>query len=167
MAAFVLVSRTVILGTVWTGTAPGPAVVTPSGTVATVLDLTSYLFDGGDIAFGANMVDSTNFGSLGYTVKIPGLTSGDDIVMNLNADEGASAIAVGMRTLAPKGVSRPGDTPIYIDTKPTNAARSATNPSSVAACYVSKWAPRGGSVGDKAVAQLTLTVTGTFIDLMA
>lgn len=165
MAAYALISRTVILGTVWTGTAPGPGVATPAGTVATVLDCTPYLVDGGDLASNSNMLEATTMSSLGYSVMIPGLTSGDDLVLTMSADEAASSLAVGIRTLG--GVARPATSPIYVDTKPTSASRSATNPSSVAAVYIKKWSPRAGSVGNKSVAQLTLCVSGTFLDLMA
>jgi hypothetical protein len=164
MAQFVNVSRTVLLGTSWTGTAPGVGVATPSGTITSASDITSYLKGGGDPAWNANMVDVTSMGSLGYTCVIPGLTTGDDLVFDCNSDWAASQLGPIVRTTL-GGVARPGSSPIYVDIKPTNASRSATNPSFVAAVYIKKWTPYSGGVGDRAAAQLTLTITGTFVDL--
>lgn len=116
--------------------------------------------------WNANMVDITNFGSLGYSVVIPGITSGDDLVFECNSDWAASQLGPIVRTTL-GGIARAASAPIYVDVKPTNSARSATNPSFVAAVYISKWAPVSGGVGDAATAQLTLTITGTFTDLTA
>jgi len=164
MAAFANISRTTLMGTTWTGTAPGPAVVTPSGTIASTSDITPFVVSGGDPGWSANMVDITHMGALGYTVVIPGITTGDTLVFEANSDWAASQLGVIVRTTL-DGVARPGDVPIYVDIKPTSAARSATNPSFVAAVYISKWMPYGGAVGSKAAATLELTITGTFVDL--
>lgn len=164
MAAFVSTSRMILLGTAFTGTAPGPTVVTPAGTITTPSDISSYVVGGAEPAWSANMVDITNFGSLGYTVVIPGLTTGDDLSFDCNADFAASQLrAIVQTTLG--GVARPGSSPIYVDIKPTNAARSATNPSFVAACYIKQFSPVSGGVGDRAMTKLVLGITGTFIDL--
>jgi hypothetical protein len=164
MAQFVNVSRTVLLGTAWTGTAPGVGVATPSGTITTASDITSFIKGGGDPGWSANMVDVTNMGSLGYSVVIPGITTGDELVFDANSDWAASQLGAIVRTTL-GGIARPGSSPIYADIKPTSASRSATNPSFVAACYISKWKPYGGGVGERAAASLTLTITGTFTDL--
>lgn len=164
MAAFVNVSRTVLLGTAWTGTAPGPTVVTPAGTITSASDISPFVVSGGDPGWNANMIDVTNFGSLGYTSVIPGITTGDELVFDANADWAASALGVIVRTTL-GGVARPASAPIYVDIKPTSSARSGTNPSFVAACYISKWSPYNGGVGARATASLTLTITGTFVDL--
>jgi hypothetical protein len=164
MAAFVNISRTILLGTAWTGTAPGPVVVTPAGTITTPSDITPFVKGGGDASFNAAMVDTTTFGSLGYTCVIPGLTSGDDLQLDCNSDWAATQLGVIVRTTL-GGVARPGTAPIYVDVKPTNAARSATNPSFVAAVYIKSWKPYTGNVGDRAAATLTLTITGTYTDL--
>lgn len=164
MAAFVNVSRTILLGTAVTGTAPGPAVATPAGTITSTSDISPFVVGGGDPGWNANMVDVTNFGSLGYTCVIPGITTGDTLVFDANSDWAATQLGVIVRTTL-GGVARPGSSPIYVDIKPTSAARSATNPSFFAAVYISKWSPYGGSVGARAAASLELTITGTFIDL--
>jgi hypothetical protein len=164
VAAFVNVSRTILLGTAWTGTAPGVGVATPSGTITSTSDISSYVKSGGDPGWNANMVDVTAMGSLGYTCVIPGLTTGDDLVFDCNSDWAASQLGPIVRTTL-GGVARPGSSPIYVDIKPTNASRSATNPSFVAAVYISKWVPYSGGAGERSMGQLTLTVTGTFTDL--
>ncbi len=166
MAAFVNISRTILLGTAWTGTAPGPTVVTPAGTITSTSDISPFVRSGGDPGWNAAMVDVTNFGSLGYSVVIPGITTGDTLVFEANSDWAASQLGPIVRTTL-GGIARPASSPIYVDVKPTSAARSATNPSFVAAVYISKWVAVSGAVGDAATARLELTVTGTFIDLVA
>ena len=164
MAAFVNTARMILLGTAVTGTAPGPGVTTPAGTITTPSDISSYIVAGPDPGWSANMVDITHFGALGYTVVIPGITTGDDLVIDANSDFAASQLwSIVKTTLG--GVARPGSAPIYADIKATNSARSATNPSFFCACYISKWTAVGGAVGARAAASLTLTITGTFIDL--
>ncbi len=166
MASFVNINRMVLLGTAWTGTAPGPTVVTPSGTITTASDISTFLLGGPDPAYNAEMVDVTSFGSLGYTTVIPGITTGDTLTFDFNSDWAAAQVGSIVRTTL-GGVARPGSSPIYVDVKPTNSARGATNPSFVAAVYISKWNPFSGSVGSRAAASLELTITGTFIDLVA
>lgn len=166
MAAFVLTSKMVQLATAWTGTAPGPTVVTPAGTLTTPSDISSFVTSGGDPAWNAAMVDITNFGSLGYTVVIPGITIGDTLVLVCNSDWAASQLGPIVRTTL-GGIARPASAPIYCDIKPTNAARGATNPSFVAAVFISKWGPFAGAVGDASKSALELTITGTFTDLVA
>lgn len=164
MAAFVNVSRMVLLATAVTGTAPGPTVVTPAGTLTTPSDISSFVRSGGDPAWKAAMVDITNFGSLGYTVVIPGITTGDTLTFVCNSDWAASQLGPIVRTTL-GGVARPASAPIYGDIKNNNAARSATNPSFFFAAYISKWGPYAGAVGDAATSALELTITGTFVDL--
>jgi hypothetical protein len=165
MAAFVVTARTILLGTAWTGTAPGPTIVTPAGTISTPSDISGYVVSGGEPSWTAAMIDVTNMGSLGYTSVIPGITTGDDLVFDCNADETALALGVIVRTTL-GGIARPGSVPIYFDIKPTVAARSATNPSFVGAAYIKKWQPRNGAVGARAVSQLVLGITGTVLDLV-
>jgi hypothetical protein len=162
MAAFALVGKTVLLGTAWTGTAPGGA-TTPSGTITSTTDISSALFQGAEAGMSAAMLDTTNFASGGYVQMIPGLSSGDDIQLALNADYTASEAWADITgifgTLA---LSRPGDTAKYIDIKATSSARATTNPSYVFAVYAKGVQPLQGNVGDKAVLALTLQVTGAF-----
>lgn len=166
MAAFVNTNRMILLGTTWTGTAPGPTVVTPAGTITSPSDISSYVVGGGEPGWSAAMVDISNFGSLGYTVVVPGLSTGDTLTFDCNSDWAASQLGPIVRTTL-GGVARAGTAPIYVDIKPTNAARSTTNPSFVAAVYISKWKPYAGNVGARSAATLELTITGTFTDLTA
>lgn len=164
MAAYVNVSRTILLGTAWTGTAPGPMVAAPSGTIASPSDITPFVRGGGDPGYNAAMQDATTFGSLGYTVVIPGLTTGDDLVFDCNSDWAASQLNAIVRTTL-GGVSRNTSSLLYADIKPTSAARSATNPSLICAVWIKQWKPFTGNVGDRAAATLTLTISGTFLDV--
>lgn len=164
MAAFVIASRTTLVGTAWTGTAPGlPGTQSISGTIDTPTNISQWVRSS-DPGFSANMVEANNDAGGGYNIVIPGLTSGDDLVFDCNSDQAASALdSIVRSTLG--GIARPGSAPIYVDIKPTSASRGATNPSLVAACFISSWGPFGGAVGDRAVARLTLSVTGAFAQL--
>ena len=162
MAAFVLVNKTILIGSAWTGTAPGGA-TTPSGTITSTTDLSSFVFQGAEPGFAANMLEVTNFGSGGYKASIPGITSGDDLQIVMNADYASSQAWAGVTgVFGSLALSRPGDSFKYIDIKPTSSARSATNPSMVFAVWAKGIQPLQGAVGDKATHVLTLEVTGAF-----
>lgn len=162
MAAFALVSETILLGTAWTGTAPGlPGTQTISGTITSTSDISTYTKNVGEPGWDINMLDTTNMGSGGYTAVIPGLTSGKPLTFTANSDLAASQLhSILFTTLG--GPARPGSSPIYIDIKATSSARAATNPSFVAAVWLSNVSSITGSVGDLAVASFTLTLTGAF-----
>lgn len=168
MAAFVLTARSVTIGTAWSNAATAPGLgagVTIAGTISggTSADISEFLFEGAEPGMTANMVDITNYASGGFVQQIPGLTSGDDIQLMLNADYASSqAWADVTGVFGSLVVARPGDAVRYIDIKPTSASRSATNPSYVFGVYAKGVQPIQGSVGDKAVHALTLQVTGGF-----
>ena len=157
MAAFVNTSRVVLLGTAWTGTAPGlPGTQTISGTITSSQDISAYVRSG-DQGTSVAMQDGTTFGNGGFTVQYPGLQSGDDITFDLVADFAATTIyPIIQTTLGGLGAL------VYVDLKPATGSRSATNPSFVAAGYVSAWGPIRGAVGDLASHQLTISITGRF-----
>lgn len=157
MAAFVNVSRKVQLATAWSGTAPGlPGTQTISGTLTSAQDISSFV-RAGNPSTKVAMQDGTTFGSGGFVVQYPGLKSGDDITLDLVADYAASQIDVIIRTtLGGLGAL------VYLDLLPTNAARSTTNPSFVAAAYISAYTPVQGGVGDLGMGSLGLTITGAF-----
>lgn len=169
MTTFVLTSKTIGVGTTWSApsTAPGYIVPAPTiaGTISSGSDLTPYTKTA-DVGFSTAMQDVTTYASAGYTTVIPGLTTGDDIVLEMFSDFAASQVWIIVQTTL-GGLSRAGSSPVYVDVKNTSAARGATNPSFVGAVYLSKWSPAGGSVGSAAVASLTLTVTGQFTHLVA
>lgn len=162
MAAFVNTSRSILLGAAWTGTAPGlPGTQTVSGTLTSAQDISAYV-KGGNPAVKAAMQDGTTFTSGGFVVQYPGLRSGDDITFDCLSDFAASTLyPIVQTTLGGLGSL------VYLDLKATSSARSATNPSFVAAAYISAWTPVTGAVGDLAAASLTLTITGKFDYLTA
>lgn len=162
MPAFVNSSRSVLLGAAWTGTAPGlPGTQTVSGTLAAAQDISSYV-KSGNPAVKAAMQDGTTFGTGSFIVQYPGLRSGDDITFDCVSDFAASTLyPIIQTTLGGLGSL------VYLDLKPTSSARSTTNPSFVAAAYISAWTPVTGAVGDLAAASLTLTITGKFDYLTA
>lgn len=164
MAAFVNTSRMILLGTAWSSVAPGiPGTQTIAGTITSPKDISGFV-KSGHPSTKAAMQDTTTFGSGGYSAVIPGLKSGDDITFECLSDFAASQINSIVNTDL-GGVN--SGTLVYVDIKPTNAARSATNPSFVAAGYITAWTGGGGSVGDVAMAQLTISITGKFGDLVA
>lgn len=159
MAAFVNLSRVVLIGTSWTGTAPGlPGTQTISGTISSSTDISSFVM-GGEFTGNTAMVEGTTFGSGGFEVKYPGLKSGDDITFEAVSDFAASQL---YSVIAPLFAA---STLTYVDLKPVSGSRAATNPSTVLAGYISKHSPYGGGVGDLAKASFTLTITGKFGDL--
>lgn len=161
---FVNLSRTILLGAAWTGTAPGPAVVTPAGTITTPSDVSAFTVGGAEPGWDLDQVDITNFASLGYKSCLMGLIAGKDITLDALSDQAASQLrAIVITTLGGPA----GRAAVYVDIKPTVSARSATNPSFVCKTYIKSWQSFSGAVGSKAAASLVLAIDGTFIDLTA
>lgn len=162
MAAFVNTSRVILLGTAWTGTAPGlPGTQTISGTITSAQDISAFV-TAGEFAGSVAMQDGTTFGNGGFTVNYPGLKSGDDITFDAFGDYAASQLySIVNTTLGGLGAL------VYGDLKPASGSRSTTNPSTVFAAYISAWTPYSGDVGSLAKATLTLTITGKFGDLIS
>jgi hypothetical protein len=163
MPAFVNTNRMVLLGTAWTGAvAPGvggSTAITNTGTITTPQDISAFVRSGNPSTTAA-MQDVTTFGSGGFTQVIPGLRSGDDITFECVSDFAASQLyAIVQTTLGGLGAA------VYLDIKPTNSARSATNPSFVAFGYISNWVRASGAVGDAAMASLTISISGRFADI--
>ena len=157
MASLVLTSATTLYGTAFTGTAPGPANPTVTGTISSSVDQSSWIKQ---ISLNMNvaMQDFTSFGDGAFISQKPGL-KGADISIDFNQDFAASNVD------ATYGAAFLAGTLIYLDLKPTSSARSATNPSYVVACYVTQYTPIGNTVGDRAAAPVGLAVTGTFARL--
>lgn len=154
----------ILLGASWTGTAPGPAVAVPAGTITTPSDISAFTVGGGDPGWNLADVEITNYGSLGYKQVLMGLISGDDLVFDALSDQAASQLrAIVITTLGGPA----GRLPVYVDIKPQNTARAVTNPSFVCKTFIKEWSSFGGSIGSKAAAKLTLAIDGTFIDLTA
>lgn len=154
MAALVLISCSVQLGTAWTGTAPGaPGTQSISGTITSASDI-SVFATAVEVPKKVDVKEWTNFGSGGYVLKTPGLKSAA-LKIGVNQDFAASQLdsiirGFGLGTL------------VYYDVKPTSAARSATNPSEVGAAYITSYTPIVGKVGDLLVLTFDWEITGKF-----
>jgi hypothetical protein len=157
VASLVLTSATTLTGTAWTGTAPGPANPTVSGTITSTTDWSDHVRQV-TLSNTAAMQDFTTFGDGAFTTQKPGL-KGADISIEFNQDFAASSVD------AIFGAAQLAGTLLYVDIKPTSSARGATNPSYVYAAYVSDYTPVGNSVGDRASVTVGLKVTGTFTRL--
>lgn len=157
MASLVLTSATTLYGTAWTGTAPGPANPTVSGTISSSTDLTAYIRQV-NLSAKVAMQDFTTFGDGAFVTQKPGLKSAD-LSIDFNQDFAAGAVD------ALFGAAFLAGTLIYFDFKPTSAARGPTNPSYVYACYVSEYTPIGSTVGDRAGVTIPFAVTGTYARL--
>lgn len=157
MATLVLLNSTLIVGTAWTGTAPGPGNPTAAGTVTTDLALADHVRQI-SLSNKAAMQDFTAFGDGGFTGQKPGLKSAD-ISIEFNQDFAAASVD------ADFGAGFLAGTLYYLDVKPTSAVRGATNPSYVYAAYVSDYPTIGQTVGDRAAVTVTYSVTGTFARL--
>jgi hypothetical protein len=157
MASLVLTSATTLYGTAWTGTAPGPANPTVSGTITSSTDFSDHIRQV-TLGMKAAMQDFTTFADGSFTTQKPGL-KGADITIEFNQDFAASSVD------ATFGAAFLAGTLVYLDVKPTSSARGATNPSYVYACYISDYPTIGQSVGDRASVQVGFAVTGTFARL--
>jgi hypothetical protein len=159
MASFVLTEATVLVGTAWTGTAPGPANPTVSGTINSSTDWSAFIESLSFDMSRAN-VDFTNFGDKGYMSMKPGLANVD---LSITFQQDAAAASVD----AIFGAAAIAGTLLYIDIKPTSAARGTSNPSYVGAFYIASYPAFGGTVGDKAGAQIGFMTAGKFARLTA
>ncbi len=159
MASLVLTSAMTLTGTAWTGTAPGPANPTVSGTITSGVDRSDHIKQV-NINMNVAMQDFTTFGDGAFISQKPGL-KGADLSIDFNQDFAASDVD------AIFGAGFIAGTLFYLDFKPTNSARGTTNPSYVYACYVSSYTPIGQSVGDRAAVSIPFAVTGSFARLTA
>lgn len=157
MAVLVLTSATTLYGTAWTGTAPGPANPTVSGTITSSSDFSDHIRQI-NINMPVAMQDFTTFGDGAFVVEKPGLKSAD-LSIDFNQDFASSSVDA---TFGPAFLN---GTLVYLDFKPTSAARGSTNPSYVYACYVSAYPPIGQTVGDAATVSVGFSVTGTYARL--
>lgn len=157
MATLVLTSSTLLTGTSWTGTAPGPGGPTVSGTIASSTDRSDHVKQ---ITLNMNvaMQDFTTFGDGAFISQQPGL-KGADVSVEFNQDYAASQVD------AIFGAGFLAGTLFYLDIKPTSASRGATNPSFVYAAYVASYVPIGQTVGDRAGVTIPFKVTGSYARL--
>lgn len=159
MAALVLTNCKIQIGAAWTGTAPGgPGSQTVAGTITTASDL-SVFATSVEVPKKADVKESTNFGSGGYVTKAAGLKSAS-LKIGVNQDFAASQLHSIISGLGLGAV-------VYYDVMPTNAVRSATNPSEVGQAIITSYTPVMGKVGDLLVLSLDWEVTGAFATLTA
>lgn len=164
MAAFVVTDKSIQLATAWTGsgTEPGGIVAVGSiaGTLTSAQDLSPFVHSGAEPGSSVDMQEVTTFASQGFRQKIPGLRSGDDLVLQAYGDYASSQLhLIITSTLGGLGSF------VFGDIKPTSASRAATNPSFVFGAYISADKKLTGAVGDVAGREITLTITGTFTEL--
>ena len=158
MAVVPLTQGKVQFGTAWTGTAPGaPGTQTVSGTITTPTDLS---FWGKSLstpeAFEA--LDASGFGSGGFKNFVPGMSSmSASITFFQDYAAGATYATLSAVTLA--------KTLTYWDVNPTQAARSATNPSLVFAAYMTQFDFLTAGTGEVAEVTVGLQVTGKWAHL--
>lgn len=153
MSAFALTGATILVGTGWTGTAPGAAAAA-SGTITSSTDISAMVTQI-ELNISADELDITNFASAGWRQKISGLQMGT-VALTFN-DSYASSNADALFGLG--GTFGLGVAPIYFDIKSTSASRSSTNPSYVMRVLNLGGTIMSGEVG--AVAQKTFTFPTT------
>jgi hypothetical protein len=158
MATFVSLTATTLYGVSWTGTAPGPANPTVSGTVASSTDYSDHI-KSVSISLDAAEVDFTNFGSGGFKEMKTGLLTAG-VQISFFGDAAASGLdsvlfaALTARTLT------------YWDFKPTSSARGASNASLVFALYVKKY-PAAWTIGSAQEASVDFSIAGKYARLTA
>lgn len=161
MAISVLTTSTLLLGTAWTGTAPGAAAV-PAGTInsgsGTYIDATGYM-TAADFASGSALQAGTTFGSAGFEAMYGGLKAGTLAVSFLN-DFATGLLFDKLNTM---GLN----TTVYFDLKPTSSARGVSNPSEVGAFILNDLKFVAGTVGTLSVLSVSWKTSGYFIVLTA
>ena len=162
MAVYVATSTMTLVGTAWTGTAPGTG-ATPSGTISASTDISSWL-ESVTFEYQGEELEYTNFASAGFRQKAIGLVSGS-VTLNFNQDFASSNVDSLFGLGGTLGLVVGQVTPYYIDIKPTSSSRAATNPSFVAGFLNTGMASINGNVGDLAKVSATFPLTGRFIKL--
>lgn len=157
MAVFALTSCYVEVGTAWTGTGPG-GTSAPSGTINSGTDI-SEMVTSVELSFESDELDTTAFAAGGWRQKVTGIATGT-IALTINQDFAASKGDALFGLGGTVGFNPGQSTPYYVDIRPTSAARSATNPSYVAAWVSTSYQPVTGSVGELAVITLSMPMTG-------
>jgi hypothetical protein len=152
MAVGTLTGPKILVGTSWTGTAPGINNPTPSGTITTSTDLSGWAKEL-STSLEVALQDSTTFAAGGFTQQVPGLTT-VPVTITFFQDFASGATYATLNSLAL------AKTLTYWDLNPTTSARSATNPSFVFAAYIQTMDFLSAAVGNIAEVPLVLAVTG-------
>lgn len=154
MATLVLTTTQTTYGTAWTGTAPGAANPTVSGTISGSTDFSDHI-KAVKINLTRANVDFTNFGSGAFVENKPGLANADVSIDFFN-DWAASNVDA---TFGPAVLA---NTLVYLDVKATNSARGSTNPSYVFGLYVASYPPLGATVGSAAETTVGFMLAGKY-----
>lgn len=162
MAVFALTSATIQVGTAWTGTAPG-GTAAASGTISSATNI-SALVSQVELSLEAEQLDFTNFASAGWRQKIGGLQMGT-VSLTLNQDFDASVTDAIFGLGGTLGFG--STSTLYMDVRPTSAARSAANPSYVLRFLNLGYSPISNGVGELATVSLTFPTTGVITRLTA
>jgi hypothetical protein len=104
-----------------------------------------------ELALSTNEVDTTNFGSAGWTATAAGLKSAS-LTLNWMQDFGAGSVNAVLQPLF--------GTNATVVVTPTGTTVSATNPSWTGQFLVSQYSPIAGAVGDLAVFSTTWNADG-------
>jgi hypothetical protein len=154
MSAFALTGATILVGTGWTGTAPGGS-ATASGTISSTTDISAMVTQI-ELSLSAEELEITNFASAGWRQKISGLQEGT-VALTFN-DSYAASNADALFGLG--GTFGLGVAPIYFDIKATSSSRGSTNPSYVMRVLNLGGSIMSGAVGSVAVKSFTFPTTG-------
>lgn len=157
MASLVLTSAMTLQGVAWTGTAPGPANPTVSGTISSTTDWSDHIKQVSINLTRAN-VDFTNFGAGGFVENKPGL-AGMDVTISFFNDFAATNVD------ATFGAAAIAGTLLYFDFKATSSARGTGNPSYVCALYVASYPPLAAQVGSAAETSIGFMLAGKYARL--
>jgi hypothetical protein len=159
-APLVLLNAQVLVGSAWTGTAPGfPGNQTVAGTVTSSVDISPWV-TGVSLNFSAEQKDTTTMSSNGWSSMALGKRTAA-CTIDILADYSAGGV---IQTLQPYW---DGGGLMYLDIKPTATTRSTTNPSYVLAAYLANWTPFSGKVGDVVAMTLTPAVVSKAVQLTA
>lgn len=144
------------------GTAPGGAVAPTGCTLTSPIEIGGWVTQSAQ-AVNVATVDSTTFGSGGYSAFVAGLKSGT-LTLNILNDYAASSIDVYLGLNGTKiAVGATG----FIEVKPTTAARSATNPAFICMVVNNGWQTFNATVGGLATVSWSPVITGGFAELVA
>jgi hypothetical protein len=105
-----------------------------------------------EIVINAAEVDTTDFGSNGWTEVVGGLKSGS-VSLDFHSDFGAGAIS----SLLSDKVGTIGTVVVIAG---NGTAASATTPAYTATCLINSFTPISGAVGDLATFSVTFPTTG-------
>jgi hypothetical protein len=144
------------------GTAPGGSTAPTGCSLSSPTDLAGYLTAveaGMDVA----TLDTTTFGSGGYTAMVAGLKTG---VMNLALLQDFAASAV-EATIGMNGSVIAVGAQGFVEVRPGTGARSTTNPGFICKVINNGWRFMNATVGGLSVIQWNVTITGGFASLTA